>query len=48
MESAYLISGMAVGIIIGKEYYKYQIVKKKNQTVIAEVKKWLTDAEKSE
>ena len=38
--------GMAIGVVIGQQYYKYQIVKRKNEKVIAQVKEWLTEAEK--
>lgn len=37
--------GMAVGISIGRRYYKHQIVKKRNPNVIAEVRDWLRRAE---
>ena len=31
MISAYIFLGMAIGIVIGMQYYKYQILKKKNR-----------------
>ena len=38
--------GMAIGVVIGQQYYKHQIVKKKNKKVIEQVKEWIADAEK--
>lgn len=46
MEAAYLFFGMAIGVVIGLQHYKHQIVKKKNQKVIQQVKKWIADADK--
>lgn len=37
--------GMAVGIIIGSQYYRYHIVKKRNPKVIEQVRDWLRQAE---
>ena len=37
---------MAIGVIIGQQYYKHQIVKKKNNKVIEQVKEWIAEAEK--
>ena len=45
MEVGYIFLGMVIGVVIGQEYYKHQIVKKKNKKVIAQVKEWLTEAE---
>lgn len=38
--------GMAIGVVIGQQYYKHQIVNKKNKKVIEQVKEWIADAEK--
>lgn len=46
MEILYIFLGMAIGVIIGKQYYKHQIVKKKNKKVIEQVKEWIAEAEK--
>ena len=46
MEILYIFLGMAIGVIIGKQYYKHQIVKKKNKKVIEKVKEWIAEAEK--
>lgn len=46
MEVAYMFFGMAMGVVIGQQYYKHQIVKRKNKKVIAQVKEWLAEAEK--
>jgi len=45
MEILNIFLGMAIGIVIGQQYYKHQIVKKKNKKVIEKVKKWITEAE---
>ncbi len=45
MAYAFLLFGMAIGVSIGMQYYKYQIIKKKNPEVIAQVKEWLKEAE---
>lgn len=45
MEVAYILFGMAIGAVIGQQYYKHQIIKKKNKKVIAQVKAWLAAAE---
>ena len=34
MEAINIFIGIAIGIVIGQQYYKYQIVKKKNKKVI--------------
>ena len=47
MEAVYLFLGMSIGVIIGQEYYKYQIIKKKNKKVIADIKEWLAEAERN-
>lgn len=46
MEAINIFLGIAIGVVIGQQYYKYQIVKKKNQKVIEQVKKWIFDSEK--
>ncbi|MBQ2931783.1 MAG: hypothetical protein IJE62_02930 [Clostridia bacterium] len=46
MEAINIFLGIAIGVVIGQQYYKYQIVKKKNKKVIEQVKKWITDSEK--
>lgn len=46
MEVAYMLFGMAIGTVIGQQYYKHQIIKEKNKKVIAQVKEWLAEAEK--
>lgn len=38
--------GMAIGVVIGQQYYKHQIVDKKNKKVIKQVKEWIVEAEK--
>ena len=35
MAVAYMLFGMAIGVVIGKQYYKHQIVDKKNQKIPA-------------
>lgn len=45
MISAYIFLGMAIGIVIGMQYYKYQILKKKNKKIINQVKSWISLAE---
>lgn len=39
--------GMVIGVVIGLQYYKHQIVKKKNKKVIEQVKKWIAEADNS-
>ena len=46
MEILNIFLGMAIGVIIGQQYYKHQIVKKKNKIVIEQVKEWIAEAEK--
>ncbi len=46
MEALYIFMGIAIGVVIGQQYYKHQILKKKNKKVIEQVKKWIIDAEK--
>lgn len=46
MAVAYMLFGMAIGVVIGKHYYKHQIVDKKNQKVIDQVKGWISESEK--
>ncbi len=48
MAVSYMLFGMAVGVVIGKQYYKHQIVDKKNQKVIDQVKGWISETEKQE
>ncbi len=48
MTAAYLLFGMSLGVIIGMQYYKHQIVRKRNPKVMAEVKSWLAEAEKAD
>ena len=48
MAVEYILFGMAIGVVIGKQYYKYQIVDKKNQKVIDQVKGWIAEFEKQE
>lgn len=38
--------GVGVGVVIGLQYYKYQIVKRKNAKVIEQVKEWIALGEK--
>ncbi|MBQ3200162.1 MAG: hypothetical protein IJB67_07355 [Firmicutes bacterium] len=45
---AYLLFGMAIGVTIGRQYYKHQIVRKHNPKVLAEVKGWLAEAEQAD
>ena len=45
MEAVFIFLGMVIGIVIGQQYYKHQIVKKKNKKVISQVKEWLEEAE---
>ncbi len=45
MAAAFLFFGMAIGVCIGMQYYKYQITKKKNPKVIEEVKAWLKEVD---
>ena len=46
MAVTYMLFGMAIGVVIGQQYYRYQIVDKKNKKVIEQVKEWIADAEK--
>ncbi len=46
MEGAFFLFGIAVGIAIGQQYYKHQIVKRKNKKIIEQIKKWIAEAEK--
>ena len=46
METLYIFLGMAIGVVIGQQYYKHQIVKKKNKKIIEHVKEWIAEAEK--
>lgn len=46
MEVVYIFFGMVIGTVIGQQYYKHQIIKRKNKKVIAQVKEWLAEAEK--
>lgn len=46
--TAYLLFGMAIGVVIGMQYYKHQIVREHNPKVMAEVKSWLAEAEKAD
>ena len=46
MEILNIFLGMAIGVVIGQQYYKHQIVKKKNKKVIEQVKEWIADVEK--
>lgn len=46
MEAINIFIGIAIGVVIGQQYYKYQIVKKKNKKVIEQVEKWIADSEK--
>ena len=46
MEILNIFLGMAIGVVIGQQYYKHQIVKNKNKKVIEQVKEWIADAEK--
>lgn len=48
MAVAYMLFGMAIGVVIGKHYYKHQIVDKKNQKIIEQVKEWMAKAEQTE
>lgn len=38
--------GTVIGVVIGQQYYKHQILKKKNKKVIEQVKEWIEEAEK--
>lgn len=46
MEALYIFLGMAIGVVIGQQYYKHQIVRKKNKKVIRQVKEWIAESEK--
>ena len=46
METLYIFLGIAIGAIIGQQYYKHQILKKKNKKVIEQVKEWIAEIEK--
>lgn len=46
MQICYMFFGMAIGVVIGQQFYKYQIVKKKNRKIIQKVKEWISLAEK--
>lgn len=46
MEAGFLFLGMAVGVVIGLQYYKHQILHRKNPRVIKEVKGWIEEAER--
>ena len=46
MEALYIFLGMAIGVVIGQQYYKHQIVRKKNKKVIWQVKEWIAESEK--
>ena len=46
MEAINIFIGIAIGVVIGQQYYKYQIVKKKKKKVIEQVQKWIADSEK--
>jgi len=46
MAVGYLLFGMAIGVVIGKQYYKHQIVNKKNPKVIEQVQEWIAESEK--
>ena len=48
MTAAYLLFGMAIGVVIGMQYHKHQIVRKRNPKVMAEVKSWLAEAERAQ
>lgn len=47
MAVAYMLFGMAIGVVIGQQYYKNQILKKKNKKIIEQVKKWIAEADNS-
>lgn len=46
MAAVYIFLGIAIGVVIGQQYYKHQIVKKKNKKVIEQVKEWILESEK--
>ena len=48
MAIAYLLFGMAIGVTIGRQYYKHQIMREHNPKVMAEVKSWLAEAERAQ
>ena len=45
MGAAYIFLGMAIGIFIGQQYFKFQI-KRKNMKVIDKIRAWIDAAEK--
>lgn len=46
MNLIYLSFGLALGIFIGAEYFKYRILKAKDKEFIKKVKEWIREAEK--
>ena len=46
MAVVYIFLGMTIGVVIGQQYYKHQIVNKKNKKVIKQVKEWILESEK--
>ena len=46
MNLIYLSFGLALGIFIGAEYFKYRILKVKDKEFIKKVKEWISEAEK--
>lgn len=45
METAYLLFGIIIGILIGQQYFKYQIIRKHNKKIIEQVKAWISESE---
>ena len=45
MGIAYIFLGMAIGILIGQEYFRFQI-KRKNMKIIDKIRAWIDAAEK--
>ncbi len=44
MEAGYIFLGIAIGIVIGQQYFQFRI-KRKNTKVIDKIKAWIDTAE---